>query len=238
MAIFNLIATPRNLSTALMYSFAQRRDTTVVDEPFYAFYLDRTDADHPGKEDVLNSMERNPAQVLINLVEYKTDRPHLFIKNMAHHIDTLSTSYWINMHHVFLVRDPMRLITSYAKVIPQPDMSNIGLDIQRRLHELFTHLELKTAILDSDALLNDPKDALERLCYSLEIPFDPAMLSWEAGPIVEDGIWAKYWYKNVHKSTGFRKQKSSSDPLPEHCRPLYEECLPHYQYFLEKMTNH
>ena len=30
---------PRNVSTALMYSFAQRPDTRVVDEPLYAHYL-------------------------------------------------------------------------------------------------------------------------------------------------------------------------------------------------------
>jgi len=34
----NLWSSPRNVSTALMYSFAQRLDTTVVDEPLYAYY--------------------------------------------------------------------------------------------------------------------------------------------------------------------------------------------------------
>jgi hypothetical protein len=30
---------PRNLSTAMMYAFAQRSDCRVWDEPFYAAYL-------------------------------------------------------------------------------------------------------------------------------------------------------------------------------------------------------
>ena len=34
-----LWSSPRNISTALMYSFAQREDTSVMDEPFYAYYL-------------------------------------------------------------------------------------------------------------------------------------------------------------------------------------------------------
>ena len=38
---------PRNISTALMYAFAQRADTTVVDEPLYAHYLSHTDAHTP-----------------------------------------------------------------------------------------------------------------------------------------------------------------------------------------------
>ena len=35
---------PRNISTALMYSFAQRSDTIVYDEPFYAYYLKNSNA--------------------------------------------------------------------------------------------------------------------------------------------------------------------------------------------------
>ena len=37
--IINLISGPRNVSTALMYSFAQRNDTNYYDEPFYGYYL-------------------------------------------------------------------------------------------------------------------------------------------------------------------------------------------------------
>lgn len=46
---------PRNISTALMYAFAQRADTTVVDEPLYAHYLSTSDARryHPGAEEVI-----------------------------------------------------------------------------------------------------------------------------------------------------------------------------------------
>ena len=37
---------PRNLSTAMMYSFGARPDFAVVDEPFYAAYLALMAADH------------------------------------------------------------------------------------------------------------------------------------------------------------------------------------------------
>ncbi len=33
---------PRNISTALMRSWENRPDTEVVDEPLYAYYLQRT----------------------------------------------------------------------------------------------------------------------------------------------------------------------------------------------------
>ena len=40
--IISLWSGPRNVSTALMYSFAQRSDTQVIDEPLYAHYLQHT----------------------------------------------------------------------------------------------------------------------------------------------------------------------------------------------------
>ena len=44
---------PRNLSTALMRSFGNRSDTLVVDEPFYAHYLQITGLAHPGRDEIL-----------------------------------------------------------------------------------------------------------------------------------------------------------------------------------------
>ena len=44
---------PRTVSTALMRSFGSRADTTVVDEPLYAYYLARTGVDHPGRDEVI-----------------------------------------------------------------------------------------------------------------------------------------------------------------------------------------
>ena len=44
---------PRNISTALMRSWENRPDCEVVDEPLYAYYLDRTGLDHPGRDEVI-----------------------------------------------------------------------------------------------------------------------------------------------------------------------------------------
>jgi len=59
-------ASPRNISTAMMYSFAQRKDVVVVDEPFYAYYLKNVNpkTSHPGKTEILNSQSSNFKKVL------------------------------------------------------------------------------------------------------------------------------------------------------------------------------
>ena len=50
-----------------MYSFAQRPDTKVIDEPFYGYYLAETGIDHPGKEDTMASQDKTPEEVLDRL---------------------------------------------------------------------------------------------------------------------------------------------------------------------------
>ena len=54
------------------------------------------------------------------------------------------------------------------------------------------------------------------------------MLHWPAGPKKEDGVWAKHWYDNVHKSTGFEKQQTSSRALPGYLEQLYNESKIYY----------
>jgi hypothetical protein len=58
---------PRNLSTAMMYSFAARGDCAAWDEPFYAAYLAATGADHPMREAILAAGETDPARALARL---------------------------------------------------------------------------------------------------------------------------------------------------------------------------
>ena len=65
-------------------------------------------------------------------------------------------------------------------------------------------------------VLLKPEKSLRILCDEIKIPFDKKMLKWEKGPKKEDGVWAKYWYKNVHKSSCFKKYKEQEivlDPI-------------------------
>ena len=68
-------------------------------------------------------------------------------------------------------------------------------------------------IMDSKMILENPEQELKRLCKHANIPFRSEMLSWRTGPRLEDGIWAKHWYHNVHHSTGFMKYKKKTEKL-------------------------
>ena len=214
----------------MMYAFAQRSDTKVVDEPFYACYLKYSGANHPGREEILHSMPSNPAEVLESFSKLRKKHKILFLKNMAHHHIGLDRSYLKEMKNVFLIRNPKQLIASFARVIPDPAPADIGLKEEAELFDFVEENgEYASVVIDSNDFLADPKMGLSKLCSRLEISFDPSMLQWEAEPIPEDGVWAEYWYKNVHNSTGFAKQKISKHPLPVHCEPLLKEVLPYYE---------
>ena len=227
MKLINLISGPRNLSTALMYSFSRRPDTKVIDEPFYAHYLSTTNVDHHGTNETLLSMPSDIDEILSKIMEDK-GCDILFLKNMAHHHQNMDLKFLDGMTNLFLVRNPKQLIASFAQVIKTPSMQDIGLKKSWELFSLIAEKGKKPLVLDSAEILKEPKSLLENLCAKLEIDFYPSMLSWPRGGIDEDGVWAKYWYKNVHNSTGFIKQKTSERNLPENCNELYFEALKYY----------
>lgn len=230
MKVINLISGPRNLSTALMYSFAQREDTTVLDEPFYGYYLKHAtlENEHPSQNEILQTMELKEEKIVesINLLSGKKS---VFVKGMAHHYLTETPEFILNWENVILIRHPKKLIASFSKVIHTPTLNDIGI---KKASELFVFLKKngKTPIvIDSDELLKNPETYLKKLCDLLKIPFSEKMLRWKKGGIPEDGIWAKHWYGNVQNSEGFGVQKSSSQPFPKHLEPLLNNALPYYE---------
>ena len=230
----NLWSGPRNVSTAMMYSFAQRTDTTVVDEPLYAHYLVQTGLPHPGREEVLATQQHTAKEVIqdVLLGEYPTSVA--FFKQMAHHLVAMNEDFMKGMKNVLLIRDPKYVIHSFAKVIPEPTLQDIGIARQWKLFQDLQAMGDTPGILDSMYFLQNPEKILTKLCEEyLDIPFDPAMLRWEAGARPEDGSWAEHWYHNVHQSTGFQPYIAKEVELADHLIPLWEESNPYYEKLME-----
>ena len=220
---------PRNVSTALMYSFRQRPDTRVVDEPLYGHYLKATDADHPGAEEVIEAMDHDGERVVREVILGPCETPVLFFKNMAHHLAGLDRTFLAEITNVLLTRDPREMLPSLAKQLPSPALRDTGLREQVEILEAALQSGKLPIVLDARELLLDPADVLQQTCERLGIPFDEAMLRWHAGPKPEDGIWAKHWYRNVHASTGFGEYRPKPEPFPTELDPLLRDCLPLYE---------
>ena len=226
---------PRNVSTALMYAFAQRSDTQVIDEPLYAHYLhtkygaDTADSTHPVTVEVIASMGTDATEVVRDVILGPCDTPVLFMKQMAHHLIEMDLSFLEQTLNIFLIRDPKEMLPSLAKVIGTPVLADTGLKTQ---HDLFISLRAvgqSPPVLDARLLLEDPRRVLRQLCERLDLRFDASMLSWEAGGNSADGVWAPYWYGNVHRSTGFAPYRPKSEPFPTELENVLAACSPHYE---------
>ena len=68
----------------------------------------------------------------------------------------------------------------------------------------------------------------------MAIPFEEKMLNWKKGARQEDGIWAKYWYKNLHNSTGFLPYTEKEINLENSNLVLSEKCQPYYEFLTNK----
>ena len=225
----NVWSGPRNVSTALMYSFAQRSDTRVVDEPLYGHYLRVTGAAHPGADEVMAHMRVDATAVINEVILGPCDRPVLFMKQMAHHLVDLDRDFLGQTINVLLIRDPVHMLPSLAQNLESPTLRDTGLALQTELYELLLSMGQEPPVLDAKQLLLNPHGVLSHLCSRLGIPFEASMLRWQAGPRPEDGIWAKHWYQAVHRSTGFQPYVEKSEDMPSHLEALLAECVPHYQ---------
>lgn len=224
---------PRNVSTALMYSFAERPDTRVVDEPLYGHYLRVSGARHPGRDDILASMDTDGESVMGRLATDPCDRPVLFAKQMAHHWLELDARLLTAFDHFFLIRDPRQMLPSLAKVLDSVDLHATGLPAQVGLLDALQSLGLEFFCIDSGDLLKSPKGVLAVACRRLQLDFDPDMTHWQPGPRPEDGVWAPWWYASVHRSRGFEPYRPTTAPVPEALHGLLAQCQDLYSRLRE-----
>jgi Sulfotransferase domain len=218
---------PRTVSTALMRAWENRPDTIVVDEPLYAFYLDRTGVGHPGRDEIVASMSTDWRRVLSQLAAgpLPASATIFYQKHMTHHLlPEIDRASLAGLSHAFLIRDPRRLLASYARVRSEPTLADLGLEQQAEIFRAFGG-----PVVDSGDLLRQPRAALEALCGALGVGFDPAMLAWPTGPRPTDGVWARYWYDGVLASTGFGPYVESEAELPPRLERLAARCQPFYE---------
>jgi len=212
-----------------MYSFAQRSDTRVVDEPLYAHYLKLSGAEHPGRETVLENSDCNAKRVIRDVILGEVDQPVLFLKQMAHHLLDVPRDFMAHTCNLILTRDPHEVLPSLSVQLGIPNLSDTGYRIQTELLADLGSRGQQVQVLDARELLLNPPAVLAELSQRIGIDFEPAMLEWSAGPRDFDGIWAPWWYQNVHRSTGFIPYAEKSMEFPEQLEKLLTECLPHYE---------
>jgi hypothetical protein len=223
---------PRNLSTAMMRSFGSRTDTFVSDEPFYGAYLKATGDPQPMADEVMRSMDCDWHGVARTMTgPCPTGAPIWYQKHMAHHmVGPISHDDMPGLCHAFLIRDPERVIASYAakRIAVRPE--HLGVERQVEFFEREAdRLGHSPPVIDSADILRDPAIMLERLCQVLGIGWEPAMLTWAPGIRETDGVWASHWYDAVSASTGFGPPDTGQVELADAAKSVADQCRPYYE---------
>lgn len=227
---------PRNLSTAMMRSFGSRADTHVSDEPFYGAYLRETGDPQPMMDQVMASMDCDWHGVARSMAgPNPAGTPIWYQKHMAHHmVGPIAHHDLPGLRHAFLIRDPARVVASYAakRVMVRPD--HLGTDKQVEFFDREAdRLSRPPPVIDSADILRDPPAMLQKLCTALGIGWEPAMLEWKAGIHGTDGIWASHWYDAVVSSTGFGAPDRPQPELTAEEQVVAEACRPGYDYLAQ-----
>lgn len=224
---------PRTISTALMRAWENRPDTTVIDEPFYAHFLQVTGIDHPASDEIIAGYESDWRVVARTLSEdpLPGGATVWYQKHMAHHmLDHIELNWLDKLTNCFLIRSPVEVITSYIKVRSQPTLLDLGFP---QLLRLFDTVRRNTGsippVIDSQDVLEDPRGTLMLLCEAVAVPFSDKMLSWPPGRRDSDGLWAPYWYAAVEKSTGFAPYRPKNEQPPPQLQDLLTQAQAAYQ---------
>ena len=221
----------------MMRSWGNRADTSVVDEPFYAFYLKSTGKKHPGADEVIRVGTTDSADVVAQLSGPIPGGKRIYYqKQMTHHLLPEVGREWLGqVVNCFLIRDPAEVITSYIERNADPGLDDLGFRQQAEIFDLVAAARCAVRgsgippVIDAKDVLEDPRKTLCLLCDAIRIEFDEAMLSWPPGGRDTDGVWAKHWYGTVARSTSFAPYKPKNEPVPERLRDVYEKCREWYE---------
>nr|GMD40444.1 branched-chain-amino-acid aminotransferase-like protein 2 [Ipomoea batatas] len=148
---------PRSLSTSLMYSFAQRDDIEVLDEPLYAHFLKVTGAKRPYRDEILSAMESDGNKVVKDIIFGPGEKKYRYCKHIAkHNLPGLTDDLMKRGKHFILVRSPLEILPSFDEVVPS-SFSELGLADLVSIYSELCRLGKRPPIIDTTDLRTDPE---------------------------------------------------------------------------------
>jgi hypothetical protein len=223
---------PRNISTAMMRSWENRPDCVVIDEPLYAYFLDYSGRDDPGRDEIIAAGTTDWREVVRELTGPVPGEPAVFYqKQMPHHLTPEMDLDWVDgLRNALLIREPHEVVASYSKGRSDLVREDLGLVQQVALFDRLRAEGTEVPVIDAADFLRDPEGYLRWLCDWLGIDFTDRMLHWPQGSRDTDGVWASHWYAAVEKSTGFAPYQPREVRLEGETLRLAEQSVADYEY--------
>ena len=235
-----LLTHPRSLSTAFEKIVRERKDVTVLHEPFtLLYYLHRMKqsreevgfpAHYPGNYNELKKW-------LFSLSKEKS----VFVKDMAFAaLEYLEKDPEFiqnkDVHFMVLFRDPAKSLPSLYKIDPKSSHEFIGYEA---LHKI-TQFVPMSLYLEADELERDPMASYRAFCNVFQLEFSPHHLNFSNA---DGGEWDGPWYDKVRSSKQIERSEKSialdknlvplfleiSEKDREHWLDLYRRQVPFFQ---------
>jgi len=170
------------------------------------------------------------------VLQAQTQKGPAFSKDFPMYLDHMWNDDLFDMfNHSFLIRDPAKTITSMYAKWPDFHEKEVG---YVELKQLFDIVADRTGspppLIDSDDMLENPHDIIEKWANAVGIPHMPESLSWEPGARDEVSWWdGGSFHTNLRNSDGLKPQERKYvdiNDAPDRVKEIYDKVMPIYEY--------
>lgn len=225
---------PRSISTAFERVMMERKDFTILHEPFsYLCYVTEKKSAIQQEYEDPNHPTTYP-EIVEYILKTGADTPVFFKDMCSHCFDQLKAdeAFMLRLTNTFLIRDPAKAIPSYYAMNPEVGRDEIGLEQLVGIYQKVRDLKGGTpVVVDADDLEDNPEGTVEAYCEAVGIRYIPEALRWEPDHKKEWDIW-KNWHADAAKSSGIQKNMEKFEVTIEnsdHLKSYYDYHLPFYE---------
>jgi hypothetical protein len=235
---------PRSVSTAFERVFIERKDTTVIHEPFGVYYYNSKERRN---ERHIKAYPPQPEYEFDHIMNDKILKPHdnalWFMKDMPYHVTSRMTADFAKIfRNTFLIRKPEDAISSHYNLAPDLTIEEAGYPDQKRFFNIsMNECNEPPIVVDADDFRTHPESIMRQYCDRLGIAHKPEAMQWEKKEI---DIWkiSESWHKDAIVSTHIiPPQNKNNVELPTRIKEMIEECQEYYremfQYRILPSTN-
>lgn len=216
--IILLLAHPRSLSTLFERIVLERRDFTILNEPFTYLYYLKIFPDH--KEELASFPEyfpKNYADLKAYLFELSKEKD-IFIKDMgfaAVEFIKNDPEFFKHVNIMIMVRNPIKVLPSLYKIMPDASPEFMGYEAI----DTIVNILPVTFFLDADDLENNPQLHYAEFCKAFNIEFSADALMFTLPPLPD---WKGPWFEHINNSTTIEKS-TKEYPVDTQGNPVFAE---------------
>ena len=160
----------------------------------------------------------------------------VFSKDFPHYVEhAWSDDFLHRFNHSFLIRDPAKVITSMFNHWSDFVLKETGILEQRELFDRICDRQgVPPPLIDSDDLLENPKEMTRAFCEAVGISYIPEALHWESGGDPSEHSWwdGGSFHHNLARSTGLTRQARKYVDItecPARVQQVHRRMVPHYE---------